>query len=129
MIQSAGTFLIRLSQDTSQTVETWTFHTNPASQDTDNDGVKDNRDTWVNERFYIYYDRHEYKPYNMKSRGDNYFVDVNFNKYPYCVINTKGEYVVQAEKWLLNLGLIGKVNGKFERQDAIAVAIFRKSII
>jgi hypothetical protein len=63
---------------------------------------------------------------NMKSRGDNYFVDINFNKYRYCVIDTKGEYVVQAEKWLLNLGLIGKVNGKFEEQDAIAVAYLQK---
>ena len=119
-------YLVRLSQDSSQTVETWTFHTNPASQDTDNDGVKDNLDTWVNERLYVYYERHEYKPYNMKSRGDNYFVDINFNKYPYCVIDTKGEYVVQAEKWLLNLGLIGKVDGKYERQDVIAVAYLQK---
>ncbi len=42
------------------------------------------------------------------------------------MIDTKGEYVVQAEKWLLNLGLIGKVNGKYEKQDAIAVAYLQK---
>ncbi len=119
-------YLARLSQDSSQTVETWTFHTNPASQDTDKDGVKDNRDNWDNTKLYVYLKNHAYKPYNMMSRGDNYFVDVNFNKYPYCVIDTKGEYVVQAEKWLLNLGLIGKVNGIYEKQDAIAVAYLQK---
>ena len=115
-----------LSESSSQPAETWTFHTDPSNKDTDADGIPDNRDPVTNARFNIDLDRHQYKPYNMITRRDNCFVDVKFNKYPYCTLNAKGDYVVQVEKWLLNLGLINKVDGKYEIRDVYAVAYLQK---
>jgi uncharacterized repeat protein (TIGR02543 family) len=119
-------YYARLSDSSSQLVETWTYHTNPASADTDKDGYKDNQDFRDNTLVYIDFNKHYSKPYNMIMNGDNCFVDIHFNKFPYCTKDTKGEYVVQAERWLYNLGLISKVDGKYEGQDIISVASLQK---
>lgn len=107
-------------------VDTWTFYTNPATKDSDKDGYNDNRDYRDNPAIYVDISKHSTKPYNMIMNGDNCFVDIHFNKFPYCTQDTKGEYVLQAEKWLHNLGLISNIDGKYEYQDIKAVAYLQK---
>ncbi|MDD3172672.1 MAG: peptidoglycan-binding domain-containing protein [Herbinix sp.] len=94
--------------------------------DTDGDGYKDNVDHWDNPSIYIDFSKHKLKPYNMIMNKDTCFIDTHFNKYPFCTVNSKGEYVVQTEKWLLTLGLINKADGKFKTNDVWAVAYLQK---
>ena len=118
-------YFVRLADSTSL-IDTWTFHTNPENIDTDRDGRNDNLDYRDNTPVFIDFSKHSSKPYNMIMNGDNCFVDIHFNKYPYCTMNTKGEYVAQAERWLSNLGLIGTPDGKYVGNDIIAVAYLQK---
>ena len=66
--------------------------------------------------------KHAGKPANMIWNGDNCFVDMYFNKYPYCTKDTKGEYVYEAEIYLHNLGMIDKIDKVYGYNDIRAVA-------
>lgn len=103
-------------------VDTWTYNTDPSVKDTDKDGYNDNIDTYDNTSVCFDMGKHTGKPANMISNGDNCFIDIHFIKYPYCVKDTKGEYVYDAEICLYNLGLIDRVDKVYGYNDIKAVA-------
>jgi len=66
--------------------------------DTDGDGINDKDDRRQSSVIYVDLSRHKVKPYNMIVNKDDCFIDVNFQKFPYCTLESKGEYTRQSEK-------------------------------